>query len=384
MSITLFMVGNEMFKKLGLGMFIILILGIMPLGMASAVTQTITLNPSTGISTTIMGSGFTPFGTVKVFWNDSTTQMITVPYYFVVGGLGNFACIVTALNQTHSGNYTIYVEDVSTTNTVSAKFIIPILKGATGDTGGIGPTGKIGSVWYCDSTLPDDLKGVNGDFYLCNTNSTVYEKTLGHWTFVANITGLRGIQGLTGDKGDTGSAGATGATGSQGPIGPAGPMGPVSVLGISGTMWYTGTTLPNSTTLGFDGDLYIRTTTYDVFEKVSGTWTIIMNIKGATGSRGNTGSQGSNGSTGATGAIGPIGPKGNTGETGSAGVAGLQGIQGIQGLIGATGPQGKDGDVGATGMNGKDVDPNLLYGSLILGVASLIGVYMVYRKQREY
>lgn len=370
-----------MFNKLGLGMFIILILGIMPLGMASAVTQTITLNPSTGISTTIMGSGFTPFGTVKVFWNDGSTQMITVPYYFVVGGLGNFACVVTALDQTHSGNYTIYVEDVSTTNIVSTKFTVPILKGATGE---IGPTGKTGSVWNCSSTLPSDTKGADGDFYLYNTTSIVYEKIDGSWKPVANIIGLKGIQGPTGDKGDTGSDGTIGATGPQGPIGPVGPMGPVSVLGISGTMWYTGTTLPDSTTLGFDGDFYIRTTTYDVFEKVSGTWIIIMNIKGATGSRGNTGSQGSSGSTGATGAIGPIGPKGNTGETGSAGVAGLQGIQGIQGLTGETGSQGKTGDVGAIGMSGKDADPNMLYGSLILSVASLIGVYMLYRKLREY
>lgn len=64
--------------------------------------------------------------------------------------------------------------------------------------------------------------------------------------------------------------------------------------------WLTGSTVPGAG-LGSNGDLYLRTTTADVYEKAAGAWSIVANIKGATGATGSTGS---------TGATGPEGPAG--------------------------------------------------------------------------
>jgi hypothetical protein len=43
---------------------------------------------------------------------------------------------------------------------------------------------------------------------------------------------------------------------------------------------------------GIDGDYYLNTTTYDLFQKIAGTWTVVANLKGATGSQGPQGPQG--------------------------------------------------------------------------------------------
>ena len=44
----------------------------------------------------------------------------------------------------------------------------------------------------------------------------------------------------------------------------------------------TGTIAPAGT-LGNNGEFYFNTVTYDIFNKVSGSWTLIGNIKGANG-----------------------------------------------------------------------------------------------------
>ena len=41
--------------------------------------------------------------------------------------------------------------------------------------------------------------------------------------------------------------------------------------GGGGSAWYTGTTVPAGG-LGVDGDLYLRTTNGDVYQKTGGTW----------------------------------------------------------------------------------------------------------------
>ena len=62
-----------------------------------------------------------------------------------------------------------------------------------------------------------------------------------------------------------------------------------------------GSTTPLNT-LGNDGDLYIDTTTYDVYKKISGDWgSPIANIKGIKGDTGLTGATGSKGDKGDTG-----------------------------------------------------------------------------------
>jgi hypothetical protein len=253
-----------MFNKLSLGMFIILILGVMSLGLASATpSPTIMLNPSTGVTTTIMGSGFQANQTIKIYWN--TTQMVTIPYNITSDSLGGFVCMVTALDQM-GGNFTITAVDTAlTSDTTSANFTVPILKGVTGS------NGTNGSTWYSSATIPNvNSTGVNGDFCLYTGNSTVYEKISGSWVFTANIRGLIGRTGATGARGATGATGAKGATGTTGPVGPIGVTGTTGTIGKTGPIGETGAT----------------------------------GLQGPKGDTGTTGSIGAKGDTGATGATG--------------------------------------------------------------------------------
>ncbi len=71
-----------------------------------------------------------------------------------------------------------------------------------------------------------------------------------------------------------------------------------------GTTWYTGSGVPDNG-VGANGDFYLRSTNGDVYVKSAGTWSVSLNIKGATGDTGATGSTGATGDTGATGPQGP-------------------------------------------------------------------------------
>ena len=64
--------------------------------------------------------------------------------------------------------------------------------------------------------------------------------------------------------------------------------GPKGDTGEDGATWLFGTSVPSSST-GKNGDFYLRTSTYDVYQKSSGSWTKKGNIKGATGATGATG-----------------------------------------------------------------------------------------------
>lgn len=110
-----------------------------------------------------------------------------------------------------------------------------------------------------------------------------------------------------------GSIGPAGPTGPTGPIGPAGPAGAPGTPGTNGSTWYTGSVVPVSG-LGVNNDLYLLTTTGNVYKKLAGTWGIIENI------------------TGPTGPTGPIGPVGPTGATGASGVA----LSGVNNQVGTT------------------------------------------------
>ena len=95
--------------------------------------------------------------------------------------------------------------------------------------------------------------------------------------------------------------GATGTTGPQGPAGQNGADGLTPYIQngtwwigsqdtnviAKGNEWYYGTEIPN--TQGNNGDLYLRTSTNDVYKKESGIWGLITNIKGAKGDKGDKG-----------------------------------------------------------------------------------------------
>ena len=142
---------------------------------------------------------------------------------------------------------------------------------------------------------------------LINSNGTVTIPT------IAGATGPTGATGATGAVGKTGAVGPTGATGPGGSVGPTGATG-------TGAKWYTGTAITGSSTTATSyntgissavvGDMYLNTSTYNVFRctVAGGTsaakWVYQTNIKGTTGAKGPTGAQG------ATGPVGPTGPAG--------------------------------------------------------------------------
>lgn len=209
--------------------------------------------------------------------------------------------------------------------------------------GGGGGSGGHTPMLYSGSSAPTTLY-TNGDLYL-QTNGNLYQQVNGSWgSPVGNLQGPQGATGATGNIGPTGPTGPTGATGSTGPTGPTGTQGVAGATGATGSagaaghtpQLYSGTAAP--TTLYTNGDLYLRTSTGDLYQQTAGAWgSPVGNIQGP---------QGSTGTAGATGATGPTGAAGATGATGS---------------TGPTGPTGSTGPTGATGATGHT--PQLYTGS---------------------
>jgi hypothetical protein len=180
--------------------------------------------------------------------------------------------------------------------------------GLAGAAGADGADGADGSVWWNGTGAPDSSLGVDGDFYLNLDNGDVYNRVSGSWTLVANI---------------------------QGPEGPAG-----TGSGTAGSVWWNGTGAPDSS-LGVDGDFYLNLDNGDVYNRVSGSWTLVANIQGPEGPQGEQGLQGEQGI------------QGIQGEKGDQGDPGPQGIQGEKGDQGDPGPQGEQGPVGPEGPPGE-------------------------------
>ena len=190
-------------------------------------------------------------------------------------------------------------------------------QGIQGPQGPTGPQGIQGipAVWLVATSQPANNVGTDSDMALNSTNGDVYKKTSGTWAYQGNIRGIQGVQGIpgvqgqqgiqglpgndgaTGPKGDTGDMGATGLQGQQGIQGEVGPVGPQG----EASSWLVGSGVPSELS-GTILDLFLDTTTNDVYEKSSGTWAFLCNIKGAKGD------------TGDTGAIGPQGIQGPQGD----------------------------------------------------------------------
>lgn len=151
---------------------------------------------------------------------------------------------------------------------------------------------------------------LNGELYFQTDTIKLFIGT-GPSVTPLTLQGAAGATGATGPTGAQGPQGTTGATGATGSTGAAGSNG------TNGATWRTGSGVPSNGT-GVDNDLYLRTTTGDVYLRSSGTYSIICNITGPTGP---TGAAGAAGATGPTGATGATGPTGSTGATGPAGPA---------------------------------------------------------------
>ena len=145
------------------------------------------------------------------------------------------------------------------------------------------------------TTAPASGTGNVGDFYINTTNETIYGPKNSSGTPWGSPTSLIGPTGATGANGTNGTNGTNGAT------------------------WYTGTGSPSGVVSGNAGDLYLDTTTQNVWKCVSGTnWgsVPIANIKGATGATGATGSTGAAGTPGSVWYSGAGTPSSGTGING--------------------------------------------------------------------
>ena len=187
-------------------------------------------------------------------------------------------------------------------------------------------------------------------------NDTVYKLDITTKTGKITTPNLKGANGADGSKGDQGEKGDK---------------------GDSGATWLFGSIAPTSE--GKDGDFYLDTITYDVYNKESGVWNKKGNIKGATGEKGEKGETGANGTDGQDGAPGvsagfgtPTATVDNnvgvpsvtvtaTGEDTAKvfnfdfkNLKGEKGDKGDKGDTGATGQDGAPGSPGADGTNGTD------------------------------
>lgn len=85
--------------------------------------------------------------------------------------------------------------------------------------------------------VPSNALGVDGDFYINTSASTLYgPKSGGAWgspTSITGPTGATGATGATGSQGPQGDPGPTGATGATGPAGAAEQGAYLSALGVA-------------------------------------------------------------------------------------------------------------------------------------------------------
>lgn len=184
---------------------------------------------------------------------------------------------------------------------------------------------------------------------------------------LGDIRGPQGIQGIQGEVGPTGAKGDNGE---------------------DGAAWLTGTSAPSAQ--GVDGDFYLNTSNWDVYQKASGTWTKTGNIKGATGTAGVKGDQGETGAQGPKGdpfaiaktyasisamnagyASDDVGEgqfvaidTGNVEDEDNAklylkGSSAYTYITDMSGATGLTGPEGPKGATGSTGPKGDKGDPGV-------------------------
>jgi len=119
--------------------------------------------------------------------------------------------------------------------------------------------------------------------------------------FIILTVAISAMASSCGKDGATGPAGPAGTTGPQGATGATGPAG------ANGSVIYSGTTVPSSTT-GAIGDYYLNTTTSLFYgPKTSGGWGTGFSLKGATGAAGAAGSKIYSGSTAPASTLGAIG-----------------------------------------------------------------------------
>lgn len=128
------------------------------------------------------------------------------------------------------------------------------------------------------------------------------------------------IEGADGKDGVNGLDGANGTDGING------------VDGKDGAKWYSGIDTP--TIQAVDGDFYIDTDDYILYQMKDGVWSVLIENFGKPGADGQDGIDGINGTNGTDG---------KDGVDGKDGIDGTNGKDGVDGTNGTNGSDGKDG-----------------------------------------
>jgi hypothetical protein len=137
-----------------------------------------------------------------------------------------------------------------------------------------GRDGERGSLWHFGTGEPDAIAGqADGDFFLSTISGDVFALDFGDWALIGNICG---------SKGDPGNDGARGKNGKD------------------GSKWLEGPRDPNRSD-GKDSDFWLNNKTLDLFQKQSGVWRMLTNLRGPRGFTGPRGPDGSPGRDGVSG-----------------------------------------------------------------------------------
>lgn len=119
-----------------------------------------------------------------------------------------------------------------------------------------------------------------------------------------------------------------------------------SSAGINGSTWSAGTGAPSG---GKDGDFYLNSSTDDIYLRSSGTWSVLVNIKGAMGNTGSTGATGAP-ATVAINSVTALAPGSTPTVTNSGTPSSVSLNFGI--------PTGLTGTQGPTGLQGVGLQPD--------------------------
>lgn len=199
-------------------------------------------------------------------------------------------------------------------------------------TGADGYTPIKGVDYFDGANGTDGTNGTNGtngrEVEIQNNGTYIqWRYTGGAWTNLVALSTLKGDTGSKGDKGDAGTPGTNGINGKSVTSvawsannmrftlsdastidlpdakidlkGEAGIDGTDGTDGAPGSVWREAAGAP-SDALGINGDFYLNITTWGVYYKSSGTYSVIGNIKGGQGDKGEKGDTGNAGADGRT------------------------------------------------------------------------------------
>jgi len=139
------------------------------------------LVPAKGIAaTTLVGSGFAPNSKISVTWDD--TSIPTVPSPLITDSYGNFTAIISVLNQTASGIYTVKAVDEIETEANASFTVYSNVSPSSSTISVLSPENKTYNT--ADIPLTFTINEVSGITY------SVDEQTNVTTTGNTNITGL--------------------------------------------------------------------------------------------------------------------------------------------------------------------------------------------------